>query len=378
MKPMKRLCLLLAISLVLFGTVFLPSFRPAPVYGASVMTFRDVAPGYWGYPFIDFAATTGIINGYPTPEGGRIFLPEAPVTREESMQMIYMAVTNSKAVEAVPTDLPEKYKEILEANQIAEWARLCTAFGLEYGILELSELEDFRTESGVSLHATREQVARWTGRAIARELLPASVLTYQDRDQIAPENIPYIDLLYRMEIMVGDNLGRFNPKAKIKRVEFATICTRVYDMQGRARDSSRERGSYQGIVTGTDSAAGTIGLTGIDGTPLLIHLHGTPAFIVDGIPSLSGYGNLPAVIVVLSWGPFAEIHLQTGVLRGTGVVEQVEQIAEGYRILSLSLSSGTSIHYIIDEKTLILSMPRRGDRIEYIADGVRLIEIAKL
>lgn len=376
---MKRLSYATAFALLLASMVFY-AYVPvsiAPVYGASVDDFTDVASNYWGRSYIGFAADAGIINGYPMANGRVQFKPEAAVSNEESMQMIYQAVKNSGTRPTPPEGQQETYKELLSSHQIAPWAYECISFGLANGILEEEELDGFRTANGASVPATREQVARWAAKAIDRTLMPATSLDYPDASSIAKENLVYVDLLNRMNIMVGDNLGKFNPKSQIKRVEFAVICTRVYDLAESIYSIDRETKSFQGTVTSFNQTAGALYLTTQTGEARVIELSKNPVeIVIDGVVTYNGLNALPAgQTVIVAWGPFPQILVSTKVMVGEGTIKEIEPIDETNQKVAIQLSGGSLVYYLMNGETSILAEPRVGRTSAFIADGVKLIEI---
>ncbi|MDD4583102.1 MAG: S-layer homology domain-containing protein, partial [Eubacteriales bacterium] len=331
-----------------------------------------------GRPFVDFAAEVGIINGYPMADGGLQFRPENPVSREESMQMIYKTVKNSGLGHSPDQTLSFKYEEQLISNQIAPWAWECVAYGLEYGILEKSELAGFRTDFGAPVPATRELAARWTAKALNRPLLSATSLNYIDKEQIEADNIFYVDLLKRMSIMVGDNTGRFNPKSNIKRVEFAVICTKVYDLASSPYDSNREIGYFQGTIIGVNDQKNKIYLSMTDGSIRVIDLKDNVSIVLNGEITYNGLDKIQSGRdVIIAWGPFNQVHINTKALLGEGTVLGITSLDGDSKEISIRLSDGAIVYYFLVRETFIQEEPKKGQDVMFIADGVKIIEIKK-
>lgn len=366
---MKKSYSLFVICMILLCTVF---YNPH-VYGNTPRDFIDVGDNYWGKDFIDFASETGIIAGYHV-EGDRYkFMPEANVTKEESMQMIYKAVTNSGLRETY--NIGSKYEDLLTSNLIDKWAWECVSFGLEYDIIKVDELVGFRDDLGNAMPASREEVALWTAKAIDRKLMPATSLDYIDKHDISRENLVYIDLLNRMSIMIGDNLGKFNAKDSIRRVEFAVICTRVYDLAESPFNIDAENRSFQGVITGIDKENGKIFLTQSDGSVRLIDYEKNAQIIIDGvieynIDNIPRYRNL-----VIAWGPYNQIHMNTEVMLGEASVQNIKTLDNNCSELALRLPDGNIVYYFTDRETFIINEIRRNDDIIFIADGIIIIEI---
>ena len=128
---MKKATLLSSILAFFLVLLLLTPVNGPSVHAAGVDDFRDVSKDYWGRTFIGFAADAGIINGYPLEGGGLEFRPDNPVSREESMQMIYKAAVNSGTYQTFAPEPIEKYETLLTEHSIASWAWECITFGLE-------------------------------------------------------------------------------------------------------------------------------------------------------------------------------------------------------------------------------------------------------
>lgn len=360
------------------------------VLALTPVKFKDVASGYWGRPYIEFASASGIIKGYAHKDGSVQFKPENPVSCEEAMQMIMQSVKNSGIGPAPDVPLTRKYEQHLIDNKIAPWAYECVSYGLEFGILLQEELAGFRTESGIAVNATREQVARWTAKALtpypmsakpltfagSNPYMPATALTFLDKDKINPENRIYIDLLRRMSVMVGDSSNRFYPGQGIRRVEFAVICTKVYDLSGKPYEAGREIADYQGTITGVNEASDQIYLTMNDGSARVIDLSDNVEIVYNG---LAAYNSLESIEsgrdAIIAWGPFGQIHITTELFQGKGKVDDVSSVSGAYSKLGIRTGNGAVVYYFIDGETSILDIPKVGQSVTFISDGVKILEI---
>jgi hypothetical protein len=373
---MRKATLLSSILSVFLCIVLLTPVNGPKVHAAGVDDFRDVAKEYWGRTFIGFAADAGIINGYPLESGGLEFRPDNPVSREESMQMIYKAAVNSGTYQTFAPEPIEKYETLLTEHSIASWAWECITFGLENQILDPSELASFRSDSGAALPATREEAARWAAKSLRRPYLPATSLDYPDKEQIAPDNLIYIDLLNRMNIMVGDNTGRFQPKAGIRRVEFAVICTRIYDLAAAPYSVEREYRSHTGTVSGSNGTTGKIFLTTTKGTSRVIDLEASAQLVVNGRPvsRSEGFSALRSgQATIIAFSTFGQVHIQTGVVYGEGTVTAVEDLGGPVKAVSIQVSGGTVQYFLTSETTQVDTL-KTGQTIRFLTDGVKLIE----
>ncbi len=348
-----------------------------PGRGASAPIFTDVREDHWGLSYIAYAAEVGIVNGYPMEDGSVQFRPDNSVSKEESMQMIYKALTNSGIGPSFSPDLPAKYETGLTEAGIAAWAWECVSYGLENGILEEAELAGFRSGNGNPAPAAREEVARWTGKAIGMRLMPATALDYGDADQIASENLIYIDLLNRTEIMIGDSTGRFNPKSPIRRVEFAVICNRVFALAEAEFDINRENRSLQGTITGINSVGSKIYLTSSDGALKVIDAEEKIQIVINGKLAYNKFNSIPTGRkAVIAWGPFGQLHIALEVVSGEAVIEQLTSVGDDCYEVELRLQNGDRVYYYIDGETSVIDEPMEGQDVIFIADGVKIIEIA--
>lgn len=373
---MKKATLLSSILSLFLLLLLLAPVNGPKVHAAGVDDFRDVAKDYWGRSFIGFAADAGIISGYPVAGGQLEFRPDNQVSREESMQMIYKAAVNSGTYQPLAAEPIEKYEDLLTEHNIASWAWECVTFGLEHQILDASELASFRSDNGTALPATREEAARWAAKSLHRSYLPATSLDYSDKEQIAPENLIYVDLLFRMNIMIGDNSGRFQPKAGIRRVEFAVICTRIYDLAAAPYTVEREYRIHSGTVSGSNGITGKIFLTTAKGTSRVIDLEASAEFVVNGRPvsRSEGFSALRSgQATIIAFSTFGQVHIQTGVVYGEGTVTALESLGGAVKAVSIKVPGGT-VQYFLTGDTIKVDTLKAGQTIRFLSDGVKLIE----
>src|SRR5665647_1385792 len=211
----------------IIAAVILPAlFFAAPMWAQA--NFSDVDAAYWGAPYIEAAASAGIIDGYAVGTTGTyIFKPESMVSKQESVTMLYRTLSKAGRLKE-DTDLSIDYAQSLKDSNIDSWASRYAAYGFKYSILTQADFAaTTKTLKGGAVNAPRQLVAAWCSKAMEYELSPISVLPYQDAANVSADMIPYVDALYRNGIMTGDTKGNLNPQDGIKRVEFATVCTRL-------------------------------------------------------------------------------------------------------------------------------------------------------
>lgn len=392
MKKITSLLLILALFLSLgFGSGQLLSFNEDNyVYAIGAASFKDVKSDYWGYSYIDFAAQSGIISGYPELNGTYTFLPENSVSREEAMSMLYRALSAAGKLKS-QEDFSAQYKELFATHGIADWAKKFVAYGLKYGLISTDELADFTDDNGNGIQAPREQIARWTATAVDKGLAPAYSLSYVDKDSISSQNIPYVDLLYRQGIMRGDDTSMFHPKSGIRRVEFAVICNKVFEVSEAAGYRvDNELQSYRGTIVSVDTINQRIMMTQSDGTSRMIQVNPKTRIVLDGKLEYNGLSNIKSgSSAVLAWGAFGgmgvektssldegmQIHILTKVQTRVGLLSDVEEMDRNTSLLTIKNSEGDSAYYISDKDTQKVNPIQKGSEVTFIADGVKIIEI---
>ena len=357
-----------------------------PAYAMSAADFTDVASDYWGYSYIDFSAGNGIINGYQSPDGTYQFLPENAVTKEESMAMLYRALSAAGKLKNTE-DFSAEYSDLFTENKIADWAKKYVAYGLKYELISESELAEFTDVNGLGLPASREQVALWTAKAMGRNLSPAYSLIYVDKDSISTEKLPYIDLLYRQGIMQGDDTKMFHPANGIKRAEFAAISNRVFESaKTETFYEDKEIQSYQGTIVSVDTFNNKIMMTQSDGTVRVIQINPKSQIVINGKVNYNGLTGIgTGSVAVVAWGAFynesspsdddLQLHVITKTQTRTGLLTGIEKMDDSTSILEIENEDGDTIYYVLDKDSRTDSAPRKGTEVTFIADGIKILEM---
>ncbi|ABR46428.1 S-layer domain protein [Alkaliphilus metalliredigens QYMF] len=197
---------------------------------ASSIAFDDINEVPWAKEHIQRMVDKNIISGYVDDSTLKlVFKPANPVTRLESMQLIYKTLQETGQLES-SSNYASKYNSILENNNIP-WGQPAVAYALEYEIIDEDDLAQFMS-NGKQVNATREQIAMYFGRAMASsgDLRQSPNLSFLDSEMINKDVVTYVDFLVRESIISGDNNNRFNPKSTITRAEMAAICSKAYDV----------------------------------------------------------------------------------------------------------------------------------------------------
>lgn len=355
-------------------------------YAMTAGNFTDVAADYWGYPYIDFSAGNGIINGYPSPDGTYQFLSENSVTREEAIAMLYRALSAAGKLKSTE-DFSEEYTDLFTENLIADWAEIYVAYGLKYELFTVDDLPGFTDENGLGIPALREEIALWTAKAMEGKLSPAYSLIYVDKDSISPEIVPYIDLLYRKGIMQGDDKMMFHPADGIKRVEFAAISNRVFEAAGSAVYSvEKEVRSYRGTVVSVDKFNSRIMMTQSDGSGIAIQINPKTQIVIDGKVNYNGLAGIDTgSAAVIAWGAFydesspnnddMQVHIITKTEARAGSIKDIEKADDNTSLLAIENGQGDTLYYVLDENSKTAKTPKNGNKVTFIADGIKILEM---
>lgn len=200
---------------------------------AASIQFHDVTSDHWAYSHIRRAADLGIISGYDHPETfQRVYDPDSPVTRLQAVVMVYETLQAADQLES-GNDYVSRYNTMVNSAGIP-WGQKQVAYALEYDIIttaELSEIMDREPAEPTQKTALREEVAVFFSRALQGEEASNDVVSmdYEDAEEISAEAIPHVGFLTEEDILRGDDIGNFNPKAGIRRSEMAAMISKSYD-----------------------------------------------------------------------------------------------------------------------------------------------------
>lgn len=194
-------------------------------------TFADINTVTWqgAATFINEAASLGLMSGY-SENGKKYCKPRNNVTYCEAVQLMY-SIMKTYSKQDVSAATVTKWKQVMSGFGIPEWAYNATAYALENGILDstAAELNNLR---GGTKYASREAVGVIFGKALdtisGYDTVSNPTLTYQDAAKISASAKPYLELLNRAGLMVGDTDNKFNPQNNITRAEMAVLSVKSY------------------------------------------------------------------------------------------------------------------------------------------------------
>ncbi len=203
---------------------------------AFAMEFVDINEAPWAGTHIERMAEKGVVSGsiHPTT-GQRVYRPNSPVTKVESIVMLYSILQKTEQLSST-TDYTSKYQTMLTSAMIPEWAQKQMGYALENGIITTGNLSGFMTAGNpdpVQNPAAREEVAVYFGRALDNnnQAPDASIsLPFGDTESISSTALPYVNLMVKQGIISGDDQNRFNPRATITRAEMAALANKTFDV----------------------------------------------------------------------------------------------------------------------------------------------------
>lgn len=233
---------------------------------AMAANFADINDVPWdgAKTYINAVADAGLMVGDYNAQGQKVFRARDKVSYCETMQLVY-SLMKSYTGKAVDSSVVTKYTTVMSGYKIPSWAYECVAYGLENGIVTISDIPGFINSSGASVNATRQDVAIMMGRALKdfETVNNNATLSFKDASSVASIAVPYVDLLNRLGIITGDDNGNFNPKNYINRAEMAVIVSKTNDLiksKGNG-GSSTQTSSVTGTVKSTQNVGGNIVLT---------------------------------------------------------------------------------------------------------------------
>ncbi len=220
-------------------TLFMAAFMAASSftvtsYGAKFYDINDV-PWDGAKTYINNVADAGLIVGDVHPKTGKLrFRARDKVTYCETTQLAYTILKKTNKLKKSDTNLVSKWTHVMKSYNIPAWAYESVSYALENNTISLTDVSRFMSRAGNKVkdnYATRESVAVIFGKMFS-DLYPVNqdvTLNFHDKASIAPTSVPYVDMLSRLDILVGDTDKNFTPKAFINRAEMAVLTLKAYN-----------------------------------------------------------------------------------------------------------------------------------------------------
>ncbi|NDO47432.1 S-layer homology domain-containing protein [Clostridium sp. MD294] len=226
---MKQKIAVLLVACVLSTNFYITS------YGASFSDINNV-PWPGAVTYINTVSDLGLMVGDIDAKTGKsMFRAKDHVTYCETTQLAYALLKKTGKLKHINSDTVSRWTQVMQGYNIPAWAYESVSYALENNIISLTDTSRFVTKkNGVvtNNYASRESVAVIFGKFLSHlyTVNANATLTFNDKGSIASTSVPYVDLLARLNIMVGDTDSNFTPKAAINRAETAVLVSKTYDV----------------------------------------------------------------------------------------------------------------------------------------------------
>ncbi|MDD5945675.1 MAG: S-layer homology domain-containing protein [Clostridia bacterium] len=354
---------------------------------ASAATFSDINNVPWegAKEYINSVADLGLMVGDTDSAGNKVFRAKDRITYCEAMQLAYSVLTKTSALKTT-ADTQEKWKSAMQEANIPTWAYPAVSYGLESGIVSANDIKIFIKSDGTSRDATRENVGVIFGKALSHisAANASAVLSFGDKAEISATSVPYIDLLARLNILVGDENGNFNPKNYINRAEMAVIASKSYNKINEIKKEqttvtpSVERVSGTVILTDNGTSEKTIAVSDKDSGKVSTFTinASTPVITIEGAAKTYEDISVGDVITLaVSNGIVASIVINED--DESNKEEQKERVLEGYlnnittKVVTFDTEDGDQERYEFSSNpriTLNGSIVTKDDIYDYLVD----------
>lgn len=264
-------------------------------------SFADINDVPWSgaAQYINEAASLGLMAGY-TENGQKLCKAKNNVTYCEAVQLMYSIMCSNDTNQKVSSSVVSKWKSSMESANIPTWAYECVAYSLENSILSANDIKIFVT-SGNQNNARREDVAVIFGKALSKlyKVNANASLTYNDKNSVSSTSVPYLELLNRLELMVGDSGNNFNPKSYINRAEMAVLSSKAFNkLKSNTPTPTVEQ--YTGTVEDIKTSGSEKVLTvNVSGTSKTVTVTSSTAVVKDNADSSADEINEGDTVVVV-------------------------------------------------------------------------------
>ena len=193
--------------------------RTVEIPGALDNPFSDTGT-HWAKDYVSYCARQGIMKGSSDGQGGQIYRPDAPMSRQEfAVALIRFLGEDPSAYENA--DLPWA-----DAAQVEPWA--LNAMKAAYSLGYLTGSKSAGTLYGnPRASVSRQEAVTILGRTQARGYQTASLEGFSDRGQIGSWAEPYVSSMVSQGILSGSH-GRLDPNGSLTRGQVAKILYFLY------------------------------------------------------------------------------------------------------------------------------------------------------
>lgn len=219
----------LAVMLVVSGGRCLATLVPSPLVAHA--TSADWL-GHWAESEIAYAFRRGIVTGFP--DGS--FKPDRACSRSEFIVLLLRSLGEEEEATSMRR-FPSSFADV----PLAYWAHGYLELALAWGLASpdgegriFPEQPISRTEMAIIVWKALNRFGQLDAMGSVR------MLPFVDRDEIRPEAVGAVAVLYAMGVVQGDGTGAFRPNAGLTRAEGLVVVTRMLAALGRRWDIAGE------------------------------------------------------------------------------------------------------------------------------------------
>ena len=341
--------------------------------------FTDVPKKYWGYDVINRAQKLEVVHG----RSEKIFDPTGIITKQEIAQIVVNVYSRNNTI----TD--EDYANAISSSAIelkqtkaADWAQNCVAFGLTHGFWNV---DDYKVKTdgktGATSPVSRQMMAKWIVDSMGYKTFGLRVFGYEDNADIDSAYYPYVDSLYRYAIMQGTDHG-FKPNNGMTRAEAAAVGVRMYD-ENNAKETKLANSPFvfeSGVVASVNKKNQTFKIG-----EKLIQIDKEAQILLDGqsatfdkVAALEGKQISASLVLYGDYAYSVIIQSKPVTMSGT-LVELSRNSISGqknsdYKVATITVD-GVTADFVIDSNTEELSALSLGSAVQFISDGIYVLEI---
>jgi len=344
---------------------------------ALLSAFTDVPKKHWAYDYVTRAQQLKIVEGVSE----KIFKPDDIITKQEVAYLIVNVLERSTAIS------DETFNECVSSSavtltqaQIASWASSKLSYGF---VNEFWKVTDFQVKvngkNGGSSILTRQMMSRWICNAMGYKTFGLRVIDYADRAEIDPAYYAYVDSLKRYGIMTGSN-GNFQPSDSMTRAQAAGVAVNMCDKTGTTQLESSPFVFEAGTVTNVNSQVKSFVMG-----DKIYQIADEAKILLDGkVVSFDEISKLKdkkiTASLYLAGDNVNSVVIQTKPVSMVGTLDEIYSSSvpnvknSSYKVASI-LVDGAKVDFVINSDTEVLSSLNIGSTVQFITDGIYVLEI---
>lgn len=354
-------------ALAILGVTFALLFQTVnTTYASSIFADIDTVPWAEAGPIMEKAYEYGLLSGYVIDDV-RYAKPNSQLAYSEATQLAY-SIMSVYTGETTSDAILTKWSQVMKAYEIPSWLQPAASYCMEMEFLNPEHLSKLKNDT---YKVTREEVGVLFGKALASvfEIEKSPTLTYNDKDSFSADSVPYIDLLYRYEIMIGDQNGNFRPDDKINRAEVAVFTVRAFETIVREvianskpeepeEPEKVEEGTLSGQITSVETLSNGdifVSLLSVDGVAKNLTASATTATIkyLDSVVNVSDVGIGDVVTLNYEGNVATEISITAS---SNGILQQQDTYEfEGFTSSKIIVidEDGEKVNFSLGEDVIV-------------------------